>query len=148
MFSGSWNFLTTLVCMVESKTENWQWKLKKQNKPPSHFLLLTLSSRGKSSQRFYSLLVRRHHASRHTAKKAAWNAPKWKKKVWFTKPWSLTFAICWMIMLNSLTARFGVKADALGPGEVRGVPAVTDLSANTNSPLLVKSKSTERSGGM
>lgn len=51
-------------------------------------------------------------------------------------------------MLNSLTPRFGVKADPLGPGEVQGVPAVTDLSANTNNPLLVKSKSTERSGGM
>lgn len=51
-------------------------------------------------------------------------------------------------MLNSLTPRFGGKAGALGPGEVQGVPAVTDLSANTNSPLLVKSKSTERSGGM
>lgn len=89
MFPGNWNFLTTLVCLVESKRENWQWKLKKQNKPSSHFLLLTLSSTGKSSQHFYSLLVRRHQCSRHTTTtkkpqkkppKTVWNAPNWKKK--------------------------------------------------------------------
>lgn len=56
-----------------------------------------------------------------------------------------------MIVLNSLTPRFGVKVDALGSGELQGVftlPAATDLSANTSSPLLVKSKSTERSEGI
>lgn len=92
-----------------------------------------------------------HNNNKKTTKKPPQNSVKCsklkkKKKVWFTKPYSPTFAIFWMIMLNSLTPRFEGKA--LGPGEVQGVPAVTDLSANTKSPRLVKSKSTERSGGM
>lgn len=44
-----------------------------------------------------------------------------------------------------------MKVDALGSGELQGIhmlPAATDLSANTSSPLLVKSKSTDQSGGI
>lgn len=145
-FSGNWHFFPTLVCLVERQ------KKAKKKKIQTTFHCWPLSFTGKNYPQNYT--------PRHTAKEHIWKCtPKECKKkfdiegkqVLVTKPESLTFAICWMIALNSLTPRFGGKVDALGSGELQGVrtlPAATDLSANTSSPLLVKSKYTERSGGI
>lgn len=42
------------------------------------------------------------------------------KAICFTKLESLTFAICWMMVLNSFTPRLGEKVDVLGSGELQG----------------------------
>lgn len=149
-FSGNWNFISTLVCLVENK--------KMAKKILS--IVDMIFHRGKKKKKgpwYFCYWLRLHHTPRYPTKQYAWSStPNSREKKsdvngWLTEPESLTFAICWMIALNSLTPRFGMKVDALGSGKLlclHTFPAVTDLSANTSSPLLVKSKSTDRSGGM
>lgn len=157
-YKKSFPFLHWCVWQKE-RQKNWQRKKKTHHQITFHADIVFHREKLSSALLLSYWLGGRHHTPRHTTKSMFENllqkpARKFDikgKLVLFTKSESLTFAICWMIVLNSLTPRFGVKVDALGSGELQGMctlPAATDLSANTSSPLLVKSKSTERSGGI